>query len=314
MHKKIETDESFKAGFVAVIGRPNVGKSTLVNALLGDKVSIVSPKPQTTRTRIYGILNEPTSQLILVDTPGFCEERGPLTRALRRIAGGAPADADLTLVMAEIRGPTAEITDADREVLEAARRGSGKIVLALNKIDLLRQKETLLPWIDLYAKTYDLVAVIPTSARYQDGLGALYDEMLKHLPASPALFPQDMHTDQAERVLCAELVREQLLYQTQQEVPHSAAVVVDVFEDRREEPSPMCYLEGRIYVERESQKAIVIGRGGHQIKALGEKSRAQIEQLLGCKVFLKLTVHVDKEWTKNERSLRRLGLMPEMHS
>lgn len=303
---------AFRSGFVAVIGRPNVGKSTLVNTLLGDKVSIVSPKPQTTRTRIHGILNTEDAQVVLVDTPGFCSDRGPLSRALRQIAGGAPGDADLTLVIAEVRGTSAEITEADAEVLELAKRGTGKLILAINKIDLLPQKETLLPWIAAYTTAYKLDAVVPISARTGDGLDILQEELTRHMPEGEALFPRDMHTDQAERVICGELVREQLLYQTQEEVPHSAAVVVDVFEDRRDEPSPMCYLEGRIYVERDSQKAIVIGKGGAQIKMLGQAARQHIEALLGCKVFLKLTVHVDKQWTKNERALRRYGLMPEV--
>lgn len=302
----------FRSGFVALIGRPNVGKSTLLNAFLGAKISIVSPKPQTTRTRVQGIINEPNAQLVLIDTPGFCKVRGPLTRALRHVAGAAPGDADLTLVVAEVRGDTAEITDADREVLEAASRSPGRTILAINKIDLLPQKELLLPWMAAYAEAYDLAAVIPISARTGDGLEELLDQLLGSLPAGPPMFPIDMHTDQAERFICAELVREQLLMQTQEEVPHSAVVTVESFEDGRESDVNLVRIEARIYVERDSQKAIVIGRGGKQIKAIGQAARQRIEELVGSRVFLGLTVHVDKQWTQNERALKRYGLMPEL--
>jgi GTP-binding protein Era len=305
-------EKPFRAGFVAIVGRPNVGKSTLLNALLGTKVSIVSPKPQTTRTLIHGILNLPHAQLVLVDTPGFCKDRGPLTRALRQVAGTAAADADMSLVVAEVRGDSAELSEADREVLTAARRSSGQLLLAINKIDLLPRKESLLPWMAAYAREFELSAVVPISARTGDGLEELTEELIERLPESPPLFPIDMHTDQAERFLCAELIREQLLMQTQEEVPHSAAVTVEHFEDFRDDPrGPLVRLEARVYVERDSQKAIVIGRGGHQIKALGQASRERIEELLDAKVYLRLTVHVDKQWTTNERALRRYGLMPE---
>jgi GTP-binding protein Era len=304
--------ENFRSGFVAIIGRPNVGKSTLLNKLLQAKVSIVSPKPQTTRTRIHGIVNEPNAQLVLIDTPGFCKVRGPLTRALRHVAGAAPGDADMTLVLAEMRGDNAEITDADREVLEAASRTPGQVILAINKIDLLPQKESLLPWMAAFAQAYSLAAVIPISAKTGDGLDELREELISRLPEGPALFPRDLHTDQAERFICAELVREQLLMQTQEEVPHSAAITVEAFEDGRETDANLVRITARIYVERDSQKAIVIGRGGQQIKAIGQAARKRIEDLLGSRVFLGLTVHVDKQWTQNERALKRYGLMPEL--
>ena len=309
------SNENFRCGFVAIVGRPNVGKSTLVNAFLGSKVSIVSPKPQTTRNRLHGIVNRPDAQVILVDTPGFCRETGPLTKALRSTAGSAATDADVTLVVAEIHGDSAEISPADQEVLRMARVGPGKLILAINKIDRLPLKEMLLPWMAAYARDFELTAVVPISARDQDGLDALMDVLLAHLPQGPALFPKDMHTDQAERFICAELVREQLLYQTHDEVPHSAVVVLESFEDGREDPhKPMCWLEGRIYLERDSQKGIVVGKGGQQIKAISQAARSRIEALLGCKVFLKLTVHVDKRWTTSEQALRRYGLMPEVRT
>ncbi|MEE8408956.1 MAG: GTPase Era [Myxococcota bacterium] len=302
--------DTFRAGFVALLGRPNVGKSTLVNALTGEKVAIVTPKPQTTRTRITAIVNRPEAQLILVDTPGVLGGRDPLRRALRRVAHGAAAEADLTLVVAEVHREEARITHEDRRIVEAARRGSGRVVVALNKIDRLERKEILLPWMQRYASEPGIEAVVPIAALHNDGLDDLVDELVQRLPYSPALFPTDIYTDQAERFLCAELVREQLLLQTRQEVPHSAAVVIDSFEDGRDESDGMCRLEGRIILEAESQKGIVVGKGGRKIKAVSQAARAEIEELLGCKVFLRMQVEVDRDWTRSDRALLRLGIGP----
>lgn len=295
-----------RAGFVALIGRPNVGKSTLVNALLGQKVSIVTPKPQTTRTRIHGILTVSEAQIILVDTPGLCDERSALRKAMRRIAGDAAAESDVALVVTELRGKTPELQPEDLEVIEEARRGRGHVVVAINKIDKLPQKELLLPLMEKYSKELAVDTIVPISARDGDGLELLQERLIERLPESPQLFPEDMVTDQAERVLCAELVREQLMLKTAQEVPHSAAVVIESFEDGRDaEGRGLCRLEGRIYVERDSQKAIVVGKGGSMIKTISEAARKQIEELLGCKVYLRMTVHVDKDWTQSELAVRR---------
>lgn len=304
------TDAPFRSGFVALIGRPNVGKSTLVNALLGEKVAIVSPRPQTTRNRIHGILNMPSAQVVLVDTPGMCAPGRPLADALRKAAGSAAADADLSLVLVEVRSDNPEISEADREVLRTAsqNRDRGAVVLAINKVDTIKRKEILLPWIERYAAEYDLAAVIPISALRRDGLDPLLEELVGRLPEGPPLFPTDLHTDQAERFLCAELVREQMLLQLQYELPHSAAVVIETFEDGRDQARPLCRIEGRIYVERDSQKAIVVGKGGQQVKTISQKARRHIEAVLGCNVFLRLTVHVDKNWTRNAGAVRRFGI------
>ena len=303
--------ENFRAGFVALMGRPNVGKSTLLNALLGEKVSIVSPKPQTTRTRIQGILNLPAAQVVLMDSPGMCEGRNLLSRALRKTAGTTATSADVVLVLTQIHDVTPQITEADHDVLRMAQQAGRPIVLGINKIDLLPRKEVLLPWMAAFSKEYDLAAVVPMSARKQDGLDVLMEALLPMLTKSPPLFPIDMHTDVAERFICSELVREQLLYQMQQEVPHSAVTTITSFEDERESERPICRLEGRIMVERDSQKAMVIGRRGEQIKSIGTAARKRIEDLLGCQVFLKLTVHVDKQWTRSEHALQRYGLVGE---
>ena len=305
------TNDPHRAGFVALIGRPNVGKSTLVNALTGHKVAIVSPKPQTTRTRITAILNRPDAQVILVDTPGLTRGVDALRRAMRRISQSAASDADVALVMAEIEGERAELGAADRDVIAAARRSPGQIVVAINKVDRLRNKQVLLPWMEAYAREVGIDAIVPISARHVDGLELLLGELISRLPESPPLFPDDMVTEQAERVICAELVREQILIMTRQEVPHATAVIIEQFEDQRTGDGGSCRLEGRIFVERDSQKGILVGRGGRQIKAIGEAARQQIAALLGCTCHLRLTVHVDKDWRKSDRAVHRLGYGPD---
>jgi GTPase len=301
-----------RAGFVALVGRPNVGKSTLLNAFLGEKVAITSAKPQTTRTRIQGIVTRESHQIVFVDTPGVCDTGTALRRAMRRIAGETAASSDVTLVIIELRKGAPAIANEDRELVKAALEGTGKVVVAINKVDLVWPKEQLLPWIAAYAKDLGVdTVVVPISAMKEDGLRELEKELVARLPESPALFPPDMHTDVAERFLCEELIREQLLRQTHQEVPHGVAVVIETFEDERtDDPKRpgLVRLEGRIYVEKESQKPIVIGRGGARIKSLSEQARKEIEPLLGCKVYLRLTVHVDEDWTKNEHRVRHYGL------
>jgi len=316
---------AFRSGFVALVGRPNVGKSTLLNRVLGEKVAIVSPKPQTTRTRIHGIHNSDSAQVVFVDTPGLCRQSTPLHRAMRRIAGAAALDADITLLMVDPQGADQpRLEREDRELLQAARRGSGKVLLALNKVDRIKPKQLLLPWIDFLQKEEGVQAVVPISARSGDGIDGLLAALEEMLPEGVPVFPQDLHTDQAERFLCEELVREQLLLQTHQEVPHGVAVEIESFEDLRPSEPPegeagegdgaqeqdpgMCRIEGRIYVERNSHKGIVVGKGGARIKAVSTAAREEMEELLGCKVFLRLTVHVERDWTRSERGVRRFGL------
>jgi GTPase len=307
-----EATSTFHCGFVALVGRPNVGKSTLVNALLGTKVAIVTPKPQTTRTQLHAIINRPDAQLILVDTPGLVSSDSALRRSMRRITGTAAAGADGVLVVAECRGEDAVLSDFDRDVLAEARKGRGKVVLAINKVDLLPRKDRLLPWIDTYCREQELAAVVPVSAREGEGLDLLMRELWAILPEGPALFPADMHTDQAERFLCAELTREQLMLKLREEVPYGVAVVIESFEDERDEKGGgLCRIEGRIYVERESQKAIVIGAGGQMIKSVSQAARLEIEQLLDCKVYLRLTVHVARNWTEDDNMVRRFGYGPQ---
>jgi GTP-binding protein Era len=299
--------EAVRAGFVAVIGRPNVGKSTLVNALAGQKVAIVSPKPQTTRTRILAIVTRDNAQLVLVDTPGVTAGIDALRRAMARVTVTAAGDADVVLVLCEVRGERPALSAEDREVLALARRGRARVILAINKIDLLDDKRILLPWIDAFVHETGIEVVVPISARHVDGLDRLEAELIARLPQGPALFPADMVTDQAERVLCGELVREAALRALRQEVPHAIAVTIEEFVDERDDRGGLCHIEGRILVERESQKGIVVGRGGRQIKAISQAARTAIEEMLGCRVYLRLTVHVAAGWRDDERALLRLG-------
>ncbi|MED5465479.1 MAG: GTPase Era [Myxococcota bacterium] len=311
--EKKATPEDFRSGFVALVGRPNAGKSTLVNSLLGEKVAITSPKPQTTRTRIRGIINRPDAQVVVVDTPGFCDNTNPLRKAMRKTAGTTPADCDLTVLVFEVKNTTAEpeLDEVDQVILDAARRSEGGVLVALNKLDRLDQKELLLPWIQLFAAQEGVSAVVPISALKRDGLEMLEEELVKRLPLGEPLFPQDMHTDQTERNLCEELIREQLLMQTQEEVPHGVAVVIESFQDERRDDGGLVRIEGRIYVERESQKGIVVGRKGARIRSISEKARLSIERALGSKVFLRMQVAVDKAWTARMESVQRYGIGTE---
>ena len=309
----------FRSGFVAIVGRPNVGKSTLLNALLGEKVAIVTHKPQTTRTRIHGILQRPEAQMVFVDTPGMCRGNSALHRTMRRIGPTAAADAEVAVIVTAVdrRADTPAIPEEDRQLVERARSASRAVIVAINKVDTLQPKSRLLPWIEHVAQELAADAIVPISAKRGEGLDALVTEVLARLPEGPPLFPSQMHTDQAERFLCQELVREQLLLQTGQEIPHGVAVIIESFEDGRpDDDSPaaqgsdrgLCRLEGRIIVERRSQKPIVIGKAGRRIRSVSEKARLEMEALLGSKVYLRLTVHVDENWTRNARALSRYGL------
>ena len=295
------------------MGRPNAGKSTLVNALLGEKVAITSPKPQTTRTRVRGILNRETAQIILVDTPGFCETNNALRKAMRRTAGSTPADCDLAVLVFEIKNHVEEpaLEPEDEMILDAARAAPGGVLVVLNKVDRIKHKEALLPWIQLFASQEKVRAVIPVSALRQDGLEVLESEILKVLPKSPPLFDRDLHTDQTERALCQELIREQLLMYTQEEVPHGVAVVIESFEDDRKDDGGIVRIEGRIYVERDSQKGIVVGSKGARIRQVSEKAREAMEHALGSKVYLRMQVAVDKSWTRRMEAVNRYGIGTE---
>jgi GTPase len=298
-----------RSGFAAIVGRPNVGKSTLLNRILGEKVAIVTPKPQTTRTRLLGIANRDDAQLVLVDTPGIHRPRGRLNEFMLRTALAAIADVDLVLALAEAprRHPD------DQLVLEALRSSPKPKLLAVNKIDQVRDKEALIPILDELAKLAPFESVVPISALTGENVDRLVDLLFARLPEGPRYFPPDMVTDQSERQLAAELIREQIMMHTEQELPYTTAVAVDDWQQETideagpGEPTRFVRIAATIHVERESQKGIVIGKAGQRIKAIGTAARGGLEPLLGARVFLELFVRVQRNWTRDPRRLREFG-------
>ncbi len=299
-----------RAGFAAIVGRPNVGKSTLLNRLLGQKLAIVSPKPQTTRSRILGVVTRPGAQIALLDTPGLHSARGGLNARMVQQALQTLAEADVALFLIEAAGPG--IDAATRKALEQVKAADKPTLLVINKIDAV-PRPRLLPIIDRWRREHAFTEVYPLSALTGENVDGLLDAVARHLPEGPPLFPDDQWTDVPERDLSAELVREQILRQTEQEVPYSAAVLVDQFDEseRAVGPRGLTRIAATVLVERESQKAILIGRGGERLKQIGTRAREQIEKLLGCKVFLELHVKVEKDWTQTSRGLRRAGYPEE---
>jgi GTPase len=281
----------FKSGFVAIVGLPNAGKSTLVNALVGRKVAIVSAKPQTTRNRIVGIVHRPGAQIVLVDTPGL---HRPTTALDRQMAEEIEKGIEGVDLLAVIVDATREFSREDQFPIERARRFAGPSFLLLNKIDRI-EKPLLLPLIDRYRQEHAWSEVIPISALKRDGLAALLTELVRYLPEGAPLFPEDQFTDQPERFLAAELVREKALGLTQQEVPYSLGVTVDKFE----ESERLIKIYATILVEREGQRGILIGKGGSMIKKIGTQARMDLERLLETKIYLELFVKVQPGWRDN---------------
>jgi GTP-binding protein Era len=293
-----------RSGFVAVVGRTNVGKSTLVNALVGEKVAIVTPKPQTTRNVIRGILNEARGQMVFLDTPGFHKPRTKMNQAMVRLALESMEGVDAILWMIDASDPW------HPEEEEVARRLSAfdtPVVVGLNQVDKVREKERLLPLIQEVAERLPRAEVYPLCALKPADLPGLLDLLFPHLPEGEPLFPPELYTDQPERQLAAEVVREHLFRQMHQEVPHCAGVLVESFREAEEEGGKVV-IHCAILVERESQKPIVIGRGGQALKAIGTAARKELQHLLGCGVELRLFVKVRPEWRENAAILRDMGL------
>ncbi len=294
--------EGHKSGFVVVIGRPNVGKSTLVNRLVGQKVAIVSPKPQTTRSRILGILTRERAQVIFVDTPGLHRPRHKLGQAMVAAAIGAMPDADVVLFMTDVSvPPTAE----DRMIGDMIQKQTeSPVILVFNKMDLLSADK-----VKQHTEAYWELAPyhqewMMTTATKGENLDKLLDLVVATLPEGPRYYPGDQVTDQTEREIAAELVREQVLHHTRQEIPHSVAVVVEEFKERE---NGVIYVGANVFVEKDSQKGIIIGRKGHMLRTIGSAARQEIERMTGGRVYLDLWVKVRKAWRRDERELRRLG-------
>jgi GTP-binding protein Era len=291
-----------RSGFVAVVGRPNVGKSTLVNALVGEKVAIVTRVPQTTRHRIAGVINGPDYQVVLLDLPGFQKPRDLLTERMQTAVNTTLREVDLILLMLN----AAEGLGAgDRFVAEASFGTGTPVIIAVNKIDLVGP-EAVLPLIDAAGDLGSFEEIFPISARKGWSLEELKEAIVSHMSEGPRYYPEDVVSDQPERVIAGELIREQAIRLTREEVPHAVAVNVVAMEQR--EKGDMVDIEAIIIVERESQKGILIGKQGKMIKDIGSRARGEIEALLGSKVFLDLTVRVKKKWRQNERLLGDLGL------
>lgn len=292
--------ETCKCGHVALIGLPNVGKSTLLNKLVGEKLAITSPKPQTTRHRLLGIVNRPGVQLLYLDTPGVLEAKEALNQSLVAAALGALAAADVVVWLVEPRLPDPR----DRVLLPHLQELSQPLVVAINKIDTV-SKPKLLPLMEAYHRLFPQSPVIPVSALLGDGLPELEGEIIKLLPAAPPVFAADQVTEQTERFLVKELIRERLLHHLGEEMPYAVAVDIEEFDESRR--PDLVTIRAVIYVERQSQKGIVIGKKGHLLKTVGQEARLEMEDLLGCRVFLELWVKVWKNWRKDPRALRMLG-------
>jgi GTP-binding protein Era len=297
-----EGKPGFRCGYVAILGQPNVGKSTLLNALLHFKLSIVSPKPQTTRKRILGILNRPASQMIFFDTPGILEAHYRLQQALVRAAFQAMREADVQLMMVE---PSASPSPADLAILNRLADTGKPIILVINKIDTVA-KDHLLPVIAAFQNKPNVKEIVPVSALHQDGVEALAEVLEKYLPAHEPFYDSELLTDHPERFLAAEIVREKIFLRYGEEIPYSTSVQIEEFVER---PGHKDYIRAIIFVERESQKGILIGKGGQALKQVGKLAREELEQLLGRPVYLELFVAVKERWRERESELRSLGYL-----
>jgi len=292
-----------KSGFVAVVGRPNAGKSTLTNALVGEKVSIVTPAPQTTRNRILGVVNRAEAQVILIDTPGIHKPLSRLNERMMAFVRQALEERDLALLIVDASEPFGK---GDQFAVELLKEYGPPTILALNKIDLIR-KNRLLPLIDRYSKLYDFKEVIPVSALRGEGLDELMKATINLLPEGPRYFPPDVYTDQPERFLAGEIIREKVIRHTRQEMPYATAVLMDEFE----ETETITRIHATIVVEKDSQKPIVIGAAGARIKQIGTEARLELERLFPPKVYLELIVKVEPQWRDNRAVVAALDYRGE---
>jgi len=288
----------FKSGFVAIVGRPNAGKSTLVNTLVGRKVAIVSPKPQTTRNRIQGILNRDDAQIVLIDTPGIHKAQNVLSRQMMDELQHALEGIDALCLIVDA---SASIGRGDKFSIDWIKRFHGPVFLLLNKVDCIK-KQQLLPLIDHYRQEFDFAEVFPISALTGEGCADLVKAWIDRLPEAPPYFPSDQFTDQPERFLAAELIREKAILTTREEVPYAIAVLLDNFEEKKD----LVRIRATLYVEREGQKGILIGKGGATMKKIGTEARKELETILGTRISLELFVKVQPNWRQNAGIVRQL--------
>ena len=296
-----QTYQNFRSGFVAIVGPPNAGKSTLLNHMLGQKISITSKKPQTTRNRILGVVDRPEAQMVFLDTPGVHRASKALNVRIVEVALAALADVDLILVMIDAAAPN---SDAEHYLVQKLSAQNVPAILALNKIDLVA-KPKLLAQIDAWSKRFAFKAVVPIAAKTGTQVPQLLEAMQAVLPQGPPLYPPGSLTDLPERFIAAEMIREKAIRLTGEEIPHSVAVTVEDFKEG--EADKLVRIHATIHVERDSQKGMVIGKGGRKLKEIGSAARNEIQRMVGCKVFLKLFVRVQKNWSKDTKALRRFG-------
>ncbi len=289
-----------ESAIITVCGRPNVGKSTMTNALVGEKIAIVSSKPQTTRNRIMGIVNRGDTQFVLLDTPGFIKPRNRLGDYMVNVVKESVTDVDCVLFLVE---PVTEIGPGEIALMEKLQESGAPVILVINKIDTV-EKEKLLAVIAAYSEAFDFAAVVPVSAKNGDGLDILLEEMQKYASEGPHLFPDDMITDQPEKQICAELVREKILRSLDKEVPHGTAVEITKFSERE---NGIVDVEATIYCEKASHKGILIGKSGSMLRKIGAEAREDMEALLGTKVFLQTWVKVKENWRDSEVQIRNFG-------
>ncbi len=295
-------DYRTKSAFIAIVGRPNVGKSSLLNAMLGEKIAIVSNKPQTTRTRIMGVRTDDDTQLVFIDTPGLHKPRTKLSNYMVKQVSDSVADVDAAILVVE---PVGEIHKAEQQLIASFRSQHIPAILAINKIDTLDAKEKLMSQILMYTKAFDFDAVVPISALKGDGIEDVLGELQKFAEPSPFFFEPDTLTDQPERVIVAEIVREKLLRSLYDEIPHGTAVAVERMKER--EGQDIVDIEVQIFCERESHKGMIIGKGGEMLKKIGTQSRQDIERFLNCKVNLKCWVKVREDWRNRENIIKSFG-------
>ena len=297
--KNGENTNDFRSGYVTIIGRPNVGKSTLLNSILGEKIAIVTPKPQTTRNKIMGIKTLPDAQIIFIDTPGIHRPRHKLGETMVRTALEALNEVDVILFMVEPYEPG----KGDRAIIDLLKRVQSPVFLLINKIDIVKKSDILLI-IDHFKGLYPFKEIIPVSAIKQDGISLLIKTIHDYLPSGPRYYPDDLITDQMERFMVSEIMREKAMDMTEEELPHSVAVEVAGWKERED---GLISISCNIYVEREGQKAIIIGKRGAMLKSIGSAARVDIEKLLNTKVFLELWVKVKKNWRNDKQLLNELG-------
>lgn len=290
----------FRSGFVSIVGRPNVGKSTLMNETMGQKIAIMSDKPQTTRNKIRSVLTRDDGQIVFIDTPGIHKPKHKLGEVMVEAATSSFREVDLILFVVEA---TSSPGGGDRFIMERLKGIRTPIFLVINKIDLV-QKEALIQLIAEYQQEMNFSEIIPVSAKEHDNLDRLVDVIIDNLPEGPKFYPDDMVTDQPERVIMAELIREKVLHLTRDEIPHSVAVEIEQVAER---PNDTVFVQATIYVERDSQKGIVVGKKGAMLKEIGQLARVDMENVLGSKIFLDLWVKVKKDWRNRDIMIRNFG-------